>query len=941
MLNRSGCVALLFGFAAVFPPCVAGAPSSVAPLALRGVNPDMLSSGLFAALDQDGVFGPPPAPPRARAGIADLSKGQPPAVLDARVGLNVRLGDDPPELPSFQRGQAEPHLIRSVFDPQLLLATFQDGRYFDGGALTCGYAVSRDGGFTWTRAPIPGLTVLSGGPYLRATDPVAAAGPSGELYLNNLVSLGGNLGFGAITVSRSNDQGRSWSPPSVVFQTTTAQALPDKNWIAANDYAAAPNPGRLVVTWTNFTSNANGASTGNHLLAAVSDDRGVTWSAPALITPAGSANQGTQPVFLPDGSLVVVYATFLIPGSVSTFSLHSKRSLDGGRTFPGAASTIVPLVNTWGDAVIRHGTFLPSATVARNTGEIFVTFVGVLNTAPQVFVTKSSNQGATWSTPTIVSDQPAGVSVMNPTISTTPDGRSVSVLFTDKRLGPDENFVDHFVALSVDGGTTWQPNFRVSEMSSDVRFAARTSRGYMLGDYLGFAAPPSAEQPAAAIWIDTRTGDADPVVTRILPTPIGGYFNWQRVQGLQVGPYANYFDYVHGVNPLKRESGEFLALKRTASGDLHVYWTQRQVIDADAGGGNRSWIVYGSSPDLGSSGGFEGSSPVLSSSELPTLPLRPGLVWAGAKIPAPNAHVHGVARAVAVTGMSFAYDTPTVPIDTASRLINLSTRGRVGTDAAQLIAGFVVRGGQRGLFARGVGPTLATFGVTGFALDPAITLLGADGAVLSANDNYSTGITNGRFVVGIGETVGAFPLGSILEAGLWGGIPAGNYAVKLEEPGARGRIGLVEIYDASQAGNWMTVPDDGSFVNLSTRGEVGTGDGALIAGFVLHGTQPRRILIRAVGPSLAPFNVGGALLTDPILTLYRGAAAIATNDDWEISRSPEAVIATAQRIGAFALNRASLDAALLITLEPGNYTAVVSSADGATGIALVEIYDAN
>jgi hypothetical protein len=250
------------------------------PPALQGVNPDMLSGGLFSALDAEGALGARPSPPRARAGGSDPSKGRPLAVLDARVGANTRLGDDPAALPATQRGQAEPHLVRSVSNPNVLLATFQEGRFADSGAVGCGYAVSRDGGSTWTRALIPGLTTASGGRFNRATDPVAGAGPQGDLYLQNLASVQGAFALAAIVVSRSTDGGITWSTPTTVYESTSGQISPDKNWLAVNDFPGTPNSGRLVSTWTSFLRTANGTTISNPLVASVSDDRGATWSAP-------------------------------------------------------------------------------------------------------------------------------------------------------------------------------------------------------------------------------------------------------------------------------------------------------------------------------------------------------------------------------------------------------------------------------------------------------------------------------------------------------------------------------------------------------------------------------------------------------------------------------------------------------------------------------------
>jgi hypothetical protein len=154
--------------------------------------------------------------------------------------------------------------------------------------------------------------------------------------------------------------------------------------------------------------------------------------------------------------------------------------------------------------------------------------------------------------------------------------------------------------------------------------------------------------------------------------------------------------------------------------------------------------------------------------------------------------------------------------------------------------------------------------------------------------------------------------------------------------GSRG-VAIVEAYDAEPRPG---ATGGARFANLSTRGEAGAGADALIAGFVLSGTEPRRVLIRAVGPGLGQFGMSG-YLPDPRVEIYRGDLLLASNDDWERGRSPAAVAASAQLVGAFALPRSSLDAALLLTLPPGAYTAIVTGADGRSGLALIEIYDAD
>jgi hypothetical protein len=177
--------------------------------------------------------------------------------------------------------------------------------------------------------------------------------------------------------------------------------------------------------------------------------------------------------------------------------------------------------------------------------------------------------------------------------------------------------------------------------------------------------------------------------------------------------------------------------------------------------------------------------------------------------------------------------------------------------------------------------------------------------------------------------VGAFalPAGSP-EAVISTTLAPGSYTAQVRGAAAGTGVGLVEVYDAG------TGAENSKVVNISARGDVGTGGNILIAGFVIRGTQPKTVLIRGVGPALAGFGLSG-VLADPRLQLFSGTTQINENDN----ATDPALATAATRVGAFALAAGSRDAAILVTLQPGAYTAQVSGVGGTTGIGLVEVYE--
>lgn len=267
-----------------------------------------------------------------------------------------------------------------------------------------------------------------------------------------------------------------------------------------------------------------------------------------------------------------------------------------------------------------------------------------------------------------------------------------------------------------------------------------------------------------------------------------------------------------------------------------------------------------------------------------------------------------------------------------SRIANLSIRTSAATGANTLIVGFSVNGsGAKPLLIRGVGPTLAAFGVDGTLADPKVDLFNGAQARIQGNDNWNA--TDASTFA----SVGAFPLtpGSRDAALFVPALETGTYSAQLSGADANAGIVLAEIYDASPGGASFTDARP-RLVNVSARTFSGTGANTLIAGFVIAGPAPRRVLIRAIGPTLGVFGVTG-VLTDPRLELFdRTNTRIRDNDNWGGGTALEAAF---RSVGAFALEAGSRDAAVLAQLDPGSYTAQVSGVAGATGVALVEIYE--
>ncbi len=252
----------------------------------------------------------------------------------------------------------------------------------------------------------------------------------------------------------------------------------------------------------------------------------------------------------------------------------------------------------------------------------------------------------------------------------------------------------------------------------------------------------------------------------------------------------------------------------------------------------------------------------------------------------------------------------------------------MGDGGARLMAGFTIAPGPDKLvLIRAVGPGLAGFGVSGVVSDPQVRLFDAVGQELAANNDWSAA-NLADF-----NAVGAFVLkAGSRDAALVTTLGPGSYTAQVEGLSGGG-AGLIEVYDLSGAAR---------LTNLSTRAQVDAQRVLIISGLVVApGTGTRRVLIRAVGPSLTNYGVAGAL-GDPVLTVVRSdGVQLAANNDWSAgsTESTEALEAAFAEGGAFPLARDSRDAATVVELSGGSYTVLVSGVAGSAGLALVEVYD--
>jgi len=248
--------------------------------------------------------------------------------------------------------------------------------------------------------------------------------------------------------------------------------------------------------------------------------------------------------------------------------------------------------------------------------------------------------------------------------------------------------------------------------------------------------------------------------------------------------------------------------------------------------------------------------------------------------------------------------------------LNLSTRARVGTDANVLIAGFIISGADaKRVILRALGSSLS-LGEMDVLADPVLELH-APGGTIMTNDNWRD--TQEQEII---DTTLQPPADQ--ESAIVATLNPGSYTTVVRGKDNGSGLGLVELYDLDQVASELA--------NISSRGFVAAGDDVMIAGLIFSGENNATAVVRGLGPSLSQFGIGDSL-QDPILDLYdANGAVIASDDDWRDSQEAALEASTL----APADDR---EAAVLVQLTAGAYTAVLRGKDGTQGIGLIEAYN--
>jgi hypothetical protein len=393
--------------------------------------------------------------------------------------------------------QNEEQVVVNPSDPDNLVAVWRDFRL---GYRRVGVGYSFDAGITWHDSLLEEPT------YPRHSDPGITSDAYGNFYTVILSYTGSTAEPNGLFVFKSEDGGVTWGDPVPVIDGV-AGVFEDKELIGC-DRTGGAFDGNLYVTWARFGQ-------GTDIMCSRSTDGGASFDAPILLSDK-SGVQWPVPVVGPDGTLYIGWAQY------QPSRIMIDRSYDGGETFGGD----ITLADTYtaqtelngGISVFSFPAMDCDITGGEHDGRLYAAYMDLGGDDYDILFSYSDDRGDSWSPSARINDDTYGngCDQFHPWTCVSPDG-VVTVVFYDRRNDPSNMLMDLYMAQSFDGGLTFEPNVRVSTVSSDP--TAGSARAGLLGEYIGLAA--SSAGRVHPVWTDTREGNQD-VYTSVFDTTFVG-----------------------------------------------------------------------------------------------------------------------------------------------------------------------------------------------------------------------------------------------------------------------------------------------------------------------------------------------------------------------------------------------------------------------------------
>jgi hypothetical protein len=273
--------------------------------------------------------------------------------------------------------------------------------------------------------------------------------------------------------------------------------------------------------------------------------------------------------------------------------------------------------------------------------------------------------------------------------------------------------------------------------------------------------------------------------------------------------------------------------------------------------------------------------------------------------------------------------TPTPTPGSSPGLVgNVSTRLPVGVDDNVLIEGFIVQGpdgSTKKIIVRAIGPSLVPFGINDALANPTLEIRDQSNAIIAANDDWRTTQVGGIITSDQSQEIassGVAP-GNELESAIIANLAPGSYTAVVRGKGNTVGTGVVDAYD-------LSATSTARLANIATRGLIQPGDKLMIAGFIIQNGSVKAV-VRAIGPSLSAFGIPNALPDTTLQVKTGNGTIVIENDDWQTNQKQE-LENTGLQPGH------PLEAAVVVTLPPGQYTAQVRGKPEGTGIGVVQVY---